>query len=103
MSDNKQYTDVLLIQLLKDGDEKALEILYQQYYNSLCISVNRIVDHPVATEDIVQDLFLNLWLKRKSLTIQSSLRAYLKRAAPEPRFKLLEGLSEIVNLLPGGD
>jgi RNA polymerase sigma-70 factor (ECF subfamily) len=65
---------------LKAGDKKIFDEIYREYYSSLCFYCLRFVSKPEDAEEIVQVLFLKLWLKREELTINSSFKSYLYKA-----------------------
>lgn len=58
-----------------------MALMFRTYYTDLCRRVVRILNDPDLAEDIAQDVFLTLWKKRDRLRIDSSLSAYLGRAA----------------------
>ena len=70
-----------IIQLLTQQDEKAIDLLFDNYYEYLCNVVYRVINDYVYAEDIVQEMFFDLWKKSKDIKINISLRAYLRRAA----------------------
>lgn len=67
--------------LLTTHPEKAIEVLFQQYYAWLCKVVFRVIPDQGVAEDLVQDLFLGLWKRKDNLSINISLKAYLRRSA----------------------
>jgi RNA polymerase sigma-70 factor (ECF subfamily) len=68
------------IQLLRNGDEESIKLIFEQYYEKLCLYAESIVrDHGVA-EEIVEDLFIYLWNNGRDMTIKSSLKSYLFRS-----------------------
>lgn len=69
-----------LIAGLKEGDKKVFDDIFRAYYAPLCRYCNRIVYDDLIAEEIVQDLFCKLWIKRDELEIETSLKAYLYRA-----------------------
>ena len=69
-----------LLEQLKAGNQQALKTIFLQYHEELCHAAYRIVGDVDKSKDIVQDVFLKVWLKRESIQISGSLRAYLKRA-----------------------
>ena len=75
-----QPTDTELLQLLAQNNEGAIDLIFKRYYSYLCKSCYRIIPHSEKSEDLVQDVFFELWKKRDSLRISTSLKAYLKRA-----------------------
>jgi RNA polymerase sigma-70 factor, ECF subfamily len=73
--------DALLFKQIQDGHREALNQLFDQYFERLCTVVNVYVNEPGLAEEIVSDLFFNLWVKRNQLQISGSLKAYLYKAA----------------------
>ncbi|MBC8112588.1 MAG: RNA polymerase sigma-70 factor [Verrucomicrobia bacterium] len=66
-----------LLALLKAGDENAFTHIYEQYWEKLyAMAYNRLKSKEL-TEEIVQDIFTELWLKREVITIQKNIEAYL--------------------------
>ncbi|MDJ1499092.1 RNA polymerase sigma-70 factor [Xanthocytophaga agilis] len=66
-----------LFDRMRQGDRLALDKLYGHFYHRLCDFACQIVKSPDLAEEVVSDVFLLLWQKRESLTIQTTLRAYL--------------------------
>ncbi|MEM1322157.1 MAG: RNA polymerase sigma-70 factor [Bacteroidota bacterium] len=77
---SEQLTDKELLAKLAQGDTTAVDTIFRQHYASLCLTANRVLRNTTKAEDLVQDVFFELWRKRKQLHIHSSLAAYLKRA-----------------------
>ena len=67
--------------MLANDGEAALDLIFRKYYAFLCKSIYRVIPDSQITEDIAQEVFYELWKKRQRLTIKTSLKAYLKRAA----------------------
>lgn len=74
-------SDDLLRQMLRQDSERAIETLFRMHYAYLCQAVHKIIPDPALSEDLVQDVFFELWRKREALLINVSIRAYLRRAA----------------------
>lgn len=73
---------------------KAFEIVYSLYYVQLCRVAYKKLGDEELVEELVQDVFLNLWVKRKSLDTEGNLQAYLyatlrNKALSELRSRLL--------------
>ena len=68
------------ISAIKNGHEAGYKYLFKTYYNQLCIYVRKMGGKPSIAEDIVQEVFINIWLKRDSLNIQNSLKSYLYKS-----------------------
>jgi RNA polymerase sigma-70 factor (ECF subfamily) len=63
-------TDEELISAICNGEEYAMEILYERYHRYAYSLAYRILHDPVAAEDIVQDAFLSIWRKAASYQMQ---------------------------------
>lgn len=67
----------LLISLLIEGNEKAFQQLFDTYSNILYkYSLSMVAYKPYA-EEIVQDVFLKVWLKRETLNPDLSFKSFL--------------------------
>lgn len=66
---------------LRAGDEAALEEVFHAYYANLCRTVYRVLPDAAMAEDLVQEVFYELWRKRANLEVKHGLGAYLRRAA----------------------
>ncbi len=65
---------------LKIRTEKEFNDLFNLYYDELCRIVLPVVNDPDAAQDIVQDVFVKVWLRRNELEINTSFKAYLYKA-----------------------
>lgn len=57
----QQTTDSALVERMKAGDESALSTLYDRYSAMLFGLLMRILKEREAAEEVLQDLFLQLW------------------------------------------
>ena len=80
MSPSPAHDEKELLQQLKENDETALTLLYKAYWQPLYLSAYNILKDRKVCEDIVQELFLQLWMKRQELAIRESLKTYLSTA-----------------------
>ena len=70
-----------IIERLNNSDEGVIRVLFDEYYEYLCRSIYRVVPDASVSEDIVQEVFMELWKKRESIQITTSIKAYLRRSA----------------------
>lgn len=77
MESNEQQ----LLSALRFGNEAALRQLFDRHYPLLIGDIYRLIPDVSTCQDLAQELFVDLWNKRETLDIHSSLRAYLRRAA----------------------
>jgi len=65
---------------LKLGKQDALQSIFKQYYKYLLVTAINITNDQVIAKDLVQDVFFEIWKKREQLSINSSFKAYLRKA-----------------------
>lgn len=81
MEKDEKRQDDDLIKLFKENPEVGFEEIFRKYYKYVTNISYRVINKEAAAEDIAQELFVNLWKKRETITINSSLKAYLATAA----------------------
>ncbi|HEX6983228.1 MAG TPA: RNA polymerase sigma-70 factor [Balneolaceae bacterium] len=77
IKEKKFQSDCHLVEKVRQGDKNALEELFFEYYPDLCTYAFQMIKSAEQAEDIVQEVFYNLWKGRKSWHICISLKAYL--------------------------
>jgi RNA polymerase sigma-70 factor (family 1) len=75
----QMWPDAKLLDLLKLNDRKAFDMLYKKYSAKLYYAAYNLFRDRDVCEDLVQELFIDLWTKRNQLNI-NSLEWYLKVA-----------------------
>lgn len=70
----KIYNDFFL-KKIQEGNEDAFRLLFDQYYEKLLIIAKNYVSSDPDAEEIIQDVFLKVWKKRKS--INKNIGGYL--------------------------
>lgn len=75
------YNDALLCRQIAGGDERAFRALFDGYRSRLFTYLLRLSRSPEQAEDLVHDIFLDLWTRRAELTGVGNLNAYLHRMA----------------------
>lgn len=79
-----------LIQRIQSGDKQAFEDLYRTYFPVLCDFVYRYVRSSSVSEELVQDLFLNIWIRRTEWEPEGTIRSYLYKSARNRAFDYLK-------------
>lgn len=82
--------ELKLFEKIKQGDEKAFGTIFHHFYPLLCTIASGITGNDYIAEEIVQDLFVKLWEKKKSILIDTSLKNYLIRAVKNQCLNYLE-------------
>ncbi len=75
-----------LLRQLREGSEEAFVTVYRIYWKPLFNHAYHRLHDEQDVKELIQDLFSELWQKRCSLEIHTSLSAYLQSAL---RFKIL--------------
>ncbi|WP_111307477.1 RNA polymerase sigma factor [Confluentibacter sediminis] len=73
--------DLDLIQKIKTDDSDAFDVLFKTYYKDLVRYIRSLNNDLALSEDIVQQVFVNLWINRSTITIKNSVRGYLFSAS----------------------
>lgn len=63
------------------GDKTAFKKIFTAYYSRLLWFVDRYVKSHDIADDIVKELFIELWQKRNRIKLKTSLKAYLYASA----------------------
>ena len=66
---------------LRRGEEAAYDAIFRQWYAPLVAMTTSLLRDQGPAEEVVQDVLLELWRRRESITFETSLRAYLFQAA----------------------
>lgn len=90
MNGQHTHTDNELFALIAEGDENAFEELFNAYLPCVQPVILQIVKSETVAKDIVQDVFLRLWLNRSKLTDIVQPKNYIFRIVYNQSFKYLE-------------
>lgn len=77
---------------IRQGNEAAFEELFRKWYPALCGFARKFISNPVEGEELVQEMFCQLWDKRAGFKPTTSLKAYLYAAVRNRCFNHLEHL-----------
>lgn len=86
MSESNLDTDKLLaeeqswLKLMASDDQKAMELIFNRYYKYLVVTAYNYLKDDDRAKDLVQDVFFKFWEKRSTLSIDTSLKAFLRRS-----------------------
>ncbi|WP_207426983.1 RNA polymerase sigma-70 factor [Pedobacter sp. SYSU D00535] len=80
MNDLKKLSDENLLEMLKEGHVSAFEELYNRYWSKLYASAYKRLKEKEVCEEIVQDFFTSLWLKRSTLVVHTGFSNYVYTA-----------------------
>lgn len=86
-----------LLELLRTNDTHALAAIYDRYWSKLYLQAYNVVRDRHVSEDIVQDIIVQLWMKRSAMQIKC-LDAYLYAAVRYQVFKVIRSYKVIESL-----
>jgi RNA polymerase sigma-70 factor (ECF subfamily) len=69
--------DNALLQRVALGDEKAFRFIFNKYHNRLGAHLFSITKSHELAQEVVQDIFLKIWVNRQQLTEVRNFKAYL--------------------------
>lgn len=83
--------DNSLLNLLKASDNEAFTEIYRRYWKKMFAVAAHKLQHLAEAEEVVQDIFLDLWNRKTELNITASLGTYLAAAV---KYKVLNVLAK---------
>ena len=83
------YTEPELVVHARNRDHAAFALLFRAYYDPLCTVARHYVGAPDVAEELVQEIFMNIWKMGGGWQPRGPVRAYLCGAA---RYRSLQYL-----------
>lgn len=83
---NTNSDDILLLKLIKQGDQIAFRHLFYQYADSLERFITYYIHDREKSQDLVLDIFTYIWENRQNFEIKLTLKAYLFQEARNKSF-----------------
>lgn len=81
--------DQILITKIQEGDQKSFDQVFLHYYPKVQLFINGIIHQKEDSENISQDLFVQLWRSRTSLAHIQNFDSYLLTMAKHAAFHYL--------------
>lgn len=78
---------------IAEGDEAAFSELFYAYHQRLGAYVYRLTESRPATQEIVQDVFVKIWVRRSGLAGVANFDAYLFTAARNHVFNYIRNMA----------
>jgi RNA polymerase sigma-70 factor (ECF subfamily) len=69
--------DSEILQKIAQGNEESFTEAFDRYYPGLCYCAEKFIHDMDESRSLVQQVFVDLWMKRSKLVIEQSLKAYL--------------------------
>ncbi|MBD8487367.1 sigma-70 family RNA polymerase sigma factor [Echinicola sp. CAU 1574] len=87
---DKIFDDIKLIDRLRQNDELAFKLLFDKYWETMLAAAMRRIHSQIICEDIVQDVFADLWRRRSKIIIKTNLQSYLLTSVKYYVFKVIK-------------
>jgi RNA polymerase sigma-70 factor (ECF subfamily) len=87
----KDQVDLELYNKTQSGDKVSFKVLFDKYYSQLTQTAYLFVKDSDIAEEIVQEFFIKLWIKKNEININSSVKSYLFQSI---RFRSLNYLRD---------
>jgi RNA polymerase sigma-70 factor (ECF subfamily) len=89
LSANQATSDEVLIGRIAKGDRLAMQVLFARHHVRVYRFVLRIVGNPTAAEDLISEVFLDVWRQADRFEGRSAVSTWMLAIA---RFKALSAL-----------
>lgn len=66
-----------LISRIRKSDLVSFKIIFERYYNGIYLFTRGIVDEEFHAEEIAQNVFIRLWLKRETLDPEKNFNSFI--------------------------
>jgi len=83
-------SDKALLQALRESDQNAFTTIYDVYSTKLYAVALQSIHSEELAREIVQEIFVSLWINRASVEIRQSIRLYLLAAVRYKVFDLID-------------
>jgi len=83
-------SDSQILEAIKRDDNGAYEMVFREYYRPMAAYAFRFLNNLPESENIIQEVFLRLWQKRREIMITSSLQNYLFRSVKNQCINYIE-------------
>jgi RNA polymerase sigma-70 factor (family 1) len=68
--------DCELFALILQGDEKSFQTFYETYFSSVYYHVLKLVKIELVAEEITQEIFVTIWIKKEQVFIKQNFKSY---------------------------
>lgn len=77
MASIKLTVDPALLEQLRNSDEKAFKLIYEQHYRKIYQFANSFLKNKEQSEEVLQETFLNFWMTRDRIIIDMPVEPLL--------------------------
>ena len=84
------FCNVIIRDKQKSKEDQAFELLFRKYYVRLFCFANKFITDPTEAEEIVQEVFLNIWKRKDQLKLDDKIKPYLFKSVQNLCFNFIE-------------
>jgi len=81
VSEAENISDNILVNRIRQHDKDAFRSLYNRYNKKIYFFALKYLKNNVEAEELVQSVFINVWVSRESLDQAYGIRSYIYKAA----------------------
>jgi len=99
----KKFDEAELLKAIANGSQEAFTILFEDRHSQFYTFAFKLTRSKALAEEIIQDVFLNIWINRAALENMLNFDAYLNRITRNLSFNALRNIAKdkvMVNGLP---
>lgn len=90
-----------VLNAFNNGDRKTFEYIFETYWDPLFLHTLKKTGNSQEAEDLVQDIFLDLWNKRTQISIHTNLESYLYTAVKYKFYKSVRNKKIVIQSFDG--
>jgi len=87
-----------IISLIRQGNQKAFETLFKEYYSRLCEYAFLLIKDKEVAAELVQDFFVKFWENRAKMDIKTT-KAYLFKSIHNNTIKYLTRKNNVESII----
>lgn len=88
----ESLTDEMLVERLRQGEDRAFDILYKRYRQKLVATASQRVKDVAVAEELMQDIMTDFWNRRHTIVLQTAFAPYIFTAL---RYAVLDYLRKL--------
>lgn len=102
MSNEPFNIDDVWLSRIAEGDQNAFSLLFDRYKGPIYSTILRLTDSPEVAEEVLQDVFLKIWIRRGDLSGIKHFAPYLHTIAKRDAYRALKALATEKKTTRGG-
>ncbi|MDL2319986.1 RNA polymerase sigma-70 factor [Alistipes sp. OttesenSCG-928-B03] len=94
-----QCLTVDVLTAMRDGDHEAFDVVFRSFYPRMKAFLNSLLRSAEDAEELTQDVFVNLWLRKEQVDPAKNFNAYIYTMARNAAFNFLrkKNLHDVVS------